>query len=105
MGFLSGLFIIGPGSKYAYFMYSNEDHVEFASPEEALRAVHQGAPRGFRYRQRLLDIDFVPWVFYVGPVYRVVYTSGRPASDGRPVLLRWTYNIPDIAEATAVHLN
>jgi hypothetical protein len=47
-------------------------HVEFASTEEALRAVRQGAPHGFLYKQRLLDIDFVPWVFYASPAYRVV---------------------------------
>ena len=39
----------------------------------ALRAVCRGAPHGFRYRQRLLDIDFALRVFYVGPTYRVVY--------------------------------
>ena len=33
-------------------------HIEFASTEDVLRAVRQGAPHGFRYRQRLLDIDF-----------------------------------------------
>jgi hypothetical protein len=60
-------------------------HVEFASTEEVLRAVRQGAPHGFRYRKRLLDIDFAPWVFYVGPAYRVVNISEWPASDGRPL--------------------
>jgi hypothetical protein len=71
-------------------------HIEFASTEEALRAARQGAPHGFRYRQRLLDIDFASCVFYVGPA---VYISGWPASDGRPALLQWTYDIPNIAEA------
>jgi hypothetical protein len=75
-------------------------HVEFASTEEASRAVRQGAPHGFRYRQRLLDIDFAPWVFYVRPAYVVVYISGWPASDGRHALLQWAYDIPNIAEAT-----
>jgi hypothetical protein len=72
-------------------------HVEFASNEEALRAVRQGVQHGFRYGQRLLHIDFAPWVFYVGPAYRVVYISGWSASDDRPALLQWTYDIPDIA--------
>ncbi|KAF8492388.1 hypothetical protein F5888DRAFT_1858903 [Russula emetica] len=46
-----------------------------------------------RVRRRLLDFDFVPWVFYIGPAYRVVYISGWAASDGRPALLQWTYDI------------
>ncbi|KAF8492390.1 hypothetical protein F5888DRAFT_911356 [Russula emetica] len=75
-------------------------HVELPSTEEALRAVYQGVPHGFRCRQRLLDIDFAPWVFYVGRAYRVVYISGWPGFDGRPALLQWTYDIPDITEAT-----
>ena len=45
--------------------------------EEALGAMRQSGPHEFRYRQRLLDIDLVPRVFYVGPTvtptYRVVY--------------------------------
>ena len=75
-------------------------HVEFASTEEALHAVRQGVPHGFRYRQRLLEIDFAPSTSYVGPVYRAVYISGWPASDGRSALLQWTNDIPNIAEAT-----
>jgi hypothetical protein len=75
-------------------------HVELPSTEEALRAVYQGVPHGFRCRQRLLDIDFALWVFYVGPTYRVVYISGWPGFDGRPALLQWTYDIPDITKAT-----
>jgi hypothetical protein len=73
-------------------------HIELASTEEALRTVRRGVPHGRRYRQRLLDINFAPWVFYVGPTY--VYISGWPASDGRPMLLHWTYDTPNIAEAT-----
>ena len=75
-------------------------HVEFASTEEASRAVRQGALYGLRYRERLLDIDLAPWVFYIGSAYRVVYISGRPPLDGRHWLLRWTYDIPNIGEAT-----
>ena len=75
-------------------------HVEFANTDEALRAVRQGAPHGFRYRERLLDIDFAPWVFYIGAAYRVVYISGWPPLDGRQWLLRWVYDIPNVAEAT-----
>jgi hypothetical protein len=39
--------------------------------------VRQGAPHGFRCRQRLLDIDFAPRarVFYVDPAYRVMYIA------------------------------
>jgi hypothetical protein len=32
--------------------------VEFASTQDAVRALRQVAPHGFRYEQRLLDIDF-----------------------------------------------
>ena len=74
-------------------------HIEFASTEEAVRAVSHGVPHGFRYRQRLLDIDFARWVFFVGPAYRVLYISGWPASDGLSALLRWTYDIPNLGEA------
>ena len=75
-------------------------HVEFASTKEAVRAVRQGAPGGFSCRSQPLGIDFASSVFYVGPGYRVVYISGWPASDGRPALLQWAHDIPDIAEAT-----
>ena len=75
-------------------------HVEFASTEDAVRAVRQGVPHGFRYRKRLLDIDFARWVFYAGPKYRVVYISGWLTSDGGPELLRWAHDIPNIAGAT-----
>ena len=64
-----------------------------------MRAAHQGAPHGFRYEQRLLDLDFAPWVFYIGPAYRVVYISGWPASSGRRALLQWTYDIPNVVSA------
>jgi hypothetical protein len=33
-------------------------------------------------------------------MYRVVYISGWPASDGRPELLQWANDIPDIVGAT-----
>ena len=75
-------------------------HVEFASTEEAVRAVRQGAPHGFRYMERLLDVDFARWVFYIGPAYRVVYISGWPASNGRHVLLQWTNDIPNVVGAS-----
>jgi hypothetical protein len=42
-------------------------HVELASIEEASRTVRQGVQHGFRYKGRLLDIDFSPWVLYIGP--------------------------------------
>jgi hypothetical protein len=75
-------------------------HVEFASTEEALRAARQGAPRGFRYKDRLLDVDFAPWIFYVGPGYRVVYIFGWPGSKGRSGLLQWAYDIPNVTGTT-----
>ena len=72
-------------------------HIEFSSTEEALRAARHGVPHGFRYEDRLLDIDFAPWVFYMGPSYRVVHISGWPASHTRPHLLhRWASDIPFI---------
>ena len=74
-------------------------HVEFANTEEALRAARHGAPYGFRYMGRLLDVDFAPWVFYFGPAYRVVHISGWPASHTRPALLQWAYDIPNIVNA------
>jgi hypothetical protein len=42
-------------------------HVELASIEEDSRVVRQGAQHGFRYGRRLPNIDFAPWVFYIGP--------------------------------------
>ena len=75
-------------------------HVEFASTEDALRAVRQGAPHGFRYRNRSVDVDFALWEFYVGPMYRAVYISGWPGSKDQPALLKWTDDIPNIAGAT-----
>jgi hypothetical protein len=74
-------------------------HVEFASTEDALRAARQGAPYGFRYADRLLDIDFAPWISYFGPAYCVVHISGWPASHTRPALLQWAYDLPDIVGA------
>jgi hypothetical protein len=74
-------------------------HVEFASTEEALRAARQGSPHGFRYADRLLDVDFARWIFYIGPAYRVVYISGWNTSHGRNGLLQWTYDIPNIVGA------
>ncbi|KAH9044961.1 hypothetical protein EDB83DRAFT_2406379 [Lactarius deliciosus] len=71
-------------------------HIEFSSTEEALRAALQGAPHGFRYEDRLLDVDFAPWLFYIGPGYRFVYISGWPASNTRPELLQWAYDIPHV---------
>jgi hypothetical protein len=38
VGCLSGLIIVGPRSKYAYFIYANEDHVE------EILGVHQRVP-------------------------------------------------------------
>jgi hypothetical protein len=75
-------------------------HVEFASTEEAIRAVRQGAPHGFRYAQRLLDVDFASWAFYVGPGYRVVYISNWPPSDGRSALWKWVGDIPNVVGTT-----
>jgi hypothetical protein len=74
-------------------------HVEFATIEEALRAVRQGVPNGFTYRQRLLDVDFAPSVLYAGVPYRAVHISGWPASIGRAGLMRWASDIPKIIEA------
>ncbi|KAH9054768.1 hypothetical protein EDB87DRAFT_1419965 [Lactarius vividus] len=74
-------------------------HIEFSSTEEALRAARQGAPHGFRYKDRLLDVDFAPWLFYIGPGYRFVYISGWPASNTRPELLQWAYDIPHVTGA------
>ncbi|KAH9976887.1 hypothetical protein BGW80DRAFT_885458 [Lactifluus volemus] len=71
-------------------------YVEFASTEGALRAARQGAPHGFRYTDRLLNVDFAPWVFFIGPEYRVVHISGWPASHTRPALLQWAYDVPNI---------
>jgi len=68
--------------------------------EEAVRAARQGVPHGFRYEERLLDVDFAPWVFYLGPLYRSVYISGWSASDGRHALLQWASDIPNIVGAT-----
>jgi hypothetical protein len=75
-------------------------HVEFASMEEALRAARQGAPYGFCYADRLLDVDFAPWVFYIGPAYRVVHISGWPSSHTRPALLQWAHDVPNVVGAT-----
>lgn len=77
-------------------------HIEFSSTEEALRAARQGAPHGFRYADRLLDVDFAPWLFYIGPAYRVVHLSGWPASHTRPELLQWAYDIPHVAGAAVL---
>ncbi|KAH9970270.1 hypothetical protein BJV74DRAFT_867387 [Russula compacta] len=77
-------------------------HVEFASTEEALRAARQGAQHGFRYAQRLLNVDFAPWVFYIGPAYCVVYISGWPASSSWPALWQWAYDIPNMVAATVL---
>jgi hypothetical protein len=41
-----------------------------------------GAPHGFCYWQRLLDIGIAPWVSYAGSAHRVVYISVWSASDG-----------------------
>jgi hypothetical protein len=75
-------------------------HVEFASTEEAIRAARQGAPHGFRYEKRLLDVDFAPWIFYVGPGYRVVYISDWPPSKGRSALWQWASDIPNLIGTT-----
>ncbi|KAH9177213.1 hypothetical protein EDB89DRAFT_1519523 [Lactarius sanguifluus] len=77
-------------------------HIEFSSTEEALRAARQGAPHGFRYEDRLLDVDFAPWLFYIGPGYRLVYISGWPASNTRPELLQWAYDIPHVTGASVL---
>ena len=61
--------------------------------------MRQGVPHGFRYEKRLLDVDFAPWVFFVGPIYRCVYISGWSPSHGRNGLLRWASDIPDIVGA------
>jgi hypothetical protein len=75
-------------------------HVQFASTEDALRAVRQGAPHGFRYMERLVDVDFAPWSFYVGPIYNALYISGWPAACDRLSLVQWTNDIPNITGAT-----
>jgi hypothetical protein len=75
-------------------------YVEFVRTEDALRAVRQGTPHVFRYRERLVDVDFAPWEIHVGPIYCTVYISGWPASDGRLALLQGTDDIPNIAGAT-----
>jgi hypothetical protein len=74
-------------------------HVEFASTEEALRAARQGAPHGFRYADRLLDVDFARWHLHIGPAYRVVYVSDWNPSNGRNALFQWAYDIPKIIGA------
>ncbi|KAN0142021.1 hypothetical protein V8E53_000483 [Lactarius tabidus] len=63
-------------------------HIEFSSTEEALRAARKGAPHGFSYANRLLDVDFVPWLSNIGPFYRVRYISGWPTTQTRPELLQ-----------------
>jgi hypothetical protein len=73
--------------------------IEFASTEEGLRAARKGAPHGFRYEQRLLDIDFNSSKTFVGPGFRAVYISGWRASDDRSALLQWAYDIHKIVEA------
>ena len=75
-------------------------YVEFASIDDALHAVRQGAPHGFRYKNRLLDVDFAPWEFHVGPTYRVVYISGWPGLDLRPAFMRWVKDIPNVLGGT-----
>ncbi len=45
------------------------------------------------HARRLLDIDFTPWVFYVCPAHHVIYVSGWTASNNRPALLQWTYDL------------
>ncbi|KAI9461900.1 hypothetical protein BJY52DRAFT_163912 [Lactarius psammicola] len=77
-------------------------HIEFSSTDEALRAARQGALHGFRYADRLLDVDFAPWLFYIGPAYRVVYIYGWPASHTRPELLQWAYDIPYVTSASVL---
>ena len=69
-----------------------------------MRAARQGAPHGFRYKDRLLDVDFGQWMFYIGPTYRVVYISGWPASHARPELQRWAYDIPYVTGASVCAL-
>jgi hypothetical protein len=64
-----------------------------------MRAARQGAPHGFRYEDRLLDVDFAPWKFYIGPAYRSVYIEGWSASEGRPALVQWVCDMPNIAGA------
>lgn len=71
-------------------------YVEFASTEGAIRAARQGAPHGFRYADRLLNVDFAPWKFFIGSAYRVVHISGWPASHTRPALFQWAYDVPNI---------
>ena len=50
--------------------------LHMSSLQVRVRTARQEAPHGFRYEQRLVDVDFVPWVFYIGPAYRVVHISG-----------------------------
>jgi hypothetical protein len=71
----------------------------FAHVEEALHVAPQGAPYGFRYAWRLLNVDFSPRAFHISAAYRAVYISGWPTSNGRRALLQWTYNIPHIVGA------
>lgn len=71
-------------------------HIEFSSTDEALHAARQGALHGFCYGDHLLEIDFVPWLFYIGPFYHVMHISGQPASYTWPDLLQWAY-IPHVA--------
>ena len=67
--------------------------------EVALHVAPQGAPYGFRYAWCQLNVDFSPWVFYIGAAYRAVYISGWPTFNRRRVLLQWTYDIPHIVGA------
>ena len=41
--------------------------------EEALWAARQGAQHGFRYVERLLNVDIATWMFYTGPIPRRVH--------------------------------
>ena len=52
----------------------------------ALQAARQGAPHGFRYADRLLDVD-LHLGYSIQGRYRVVCISGLPPSNGRRVLL------------------
>jgi hypothetical protein len=61
--------------------------------------VRKGAPHGFRYAQRLLDLDFAPWVFYVSPKYRLVHISGWLPSNTQRTLLQWVYDVPNVTNA------
>jgi hypothetical protein len=77
-------------------------HIEFASTEEALRAVCQGAPHGLRYGQRLLDIDLRVGYSMSRTVIVWCISPGDPllASNGRPALMRWSYDVPNVTGAT-----